>query len=324
MNKKCVVFVGLLILCFVGTGLCQTRFVSYIDKITGWWPPSAIAKGIGLPGYATSKGYNVINFSFWTSNTGPVDVADIISNPLHYVSTQNPWGQNNTVIRQKWMQAYHSAGIKVLVSAFGSTDFPTTEGVDPVQCGEKLAQFVIDCDLDGVDLDWEDNAAMEAGKGEAWLISITRTLRSKLPSPRYIISHAPQAPYFMGTSKYPAGGYITVNNAVGSLIDFYNIQFYNQDSSAYSTFNTLFQQSDGWASGTAVRQIAAKGVPMNKLVVGKPVTQGDVNNSGYVDLNTLVGILKQGKTIGWNAGVMGWQYADDTNWMSTISSALRN
>lgn len=55
--------------------------------------------------------------------------------------------------------------ILVMVSAFGATDFPTSAGKDPVQVGRQLAQFVIDNQLDGVDLDWEDNDAMNAGKG---------------------------------------------------------------------------------------------------------------------------------------------------------------
>jgi len=48
--------------------------------------------------------------------------------------------------------------------------------------------------LDGVDIDWEDNSAMEAGKGEDWLISFQTKLRQLLPN--HVISHAPQGPYF--------------------------------------------------------------------------------------------------------------------------------
>lgn len=52
-----------------------------------------------------------------------------------------------------------------MISAFGATEFPTTNGIDPVDCANKLAAFVAENNLDGVDIDWEDNAAMEAGKG---------------------------------------------------------------------------------------------------------------------------------------------------------------
>tara|TARA_B110000503_G_C7085235_1_gene386979 strand:+ start:509 stop:676 length:168 start_codon:yes stop_codon:yes gene_type:complete len=55
-----------------------------------------------------------------------------------------------------------------MVSAFGSTDDPTHK--DPIEVCEKLGNFVLDNNLDGVDLDYEDNAAMENGTGEDWLI----------------------------------------------------------------------------------------------------------------------------------------------------------
>lgn len=48
-----------------------------------------------------------------------------------------------------------------MVSAFGSTDMPT--GKDPVVVATNLANFVITNNLDGCDIDYEDNSAMEAG-----------------------------------------------------------------------------------------------------------------------------------------------------------------
>lgn len=90
---------------------------------------------------------------------------------------------------------------------------------------EDLGQFVLQNNLDGVDLDWEDNDAMDAGTGEAWLITCMQHLRTLLPaSEGYLITHAPQAPYFEGHAVYKNGGYVTVHHAVGNLIDFYNIQ----------------------------------------------------------------------------------------------------
>jgi chitinase len=79
--------------------------------------------------------------------------------------------------------------------------------------------------FDGVDVDWEDNNAMENGTGEDWLIKFQLKLRQILPN--HIISHAPQAPYFK-EDHYKNGAYVTVNRKVGHTIDFYNIQFYNQ------------------------------------------------------------------------------------------------
>ena len=41
----------------------------------------------------------------------------------------------------------------------------------------NLAKFVIINHFDGVDLDYEDNAAMENGSAEDWLIKCTKILR---------------------------------------------------------------------------------------------------------------------------------------------------
>ena len=113
-----------------------------------------------------------------------------------------------------------------MVSAFGATEQPTTAGFDAIDCATKLANYVSTNNLDGVDIDWEDTVAFQSGTGEAWLITLTKTLRQLLPNA--IITHAPQGPYFAGTSIYPKGGYIAVDQAVGSMIQFYNVQFYNQ------------------------------------------------------------------------------------------------
>jgi hypothetical protein len=41
-----------------------------------------------------------------------------------------------------------------MISAFGATEFPTTEGKDAVQTANSLADFVLANNLDGVDIDW--------------------------------------------------------------------------------------------------------------------------------------------------------------------------
>jgi chitinase len=132
---------------------------------------------------------------------------------------------------------YNQHGVKILISVFGATEFPTNANIDPLACATKLASYVSTNNLDGVDIDWEDNYAMEAGTGERWLIAFTIKLRELLPS--HIITHAPQAPYFC-KEHYKNGGYVTVNNEVGPLIDFYNIQFYNQGNTTYDTYDKLF------------------------------------------------------------------------------------
>jgi len=302
------------------------RLITYINKITAWWPPEAIAGAIGVPGYAPKSAYTTINLAFWTSNNGPVDAALLWANAYEYVSADNPWGNNTQQVQAAWLKAYHDQGIKVLVSAFGDTDFPTSEGKDPNQVAQDLANFVKVNQLDGADLDWEDNSAMDAGTGEQWVITCSNKLRSLLGS-GYIISHAPQAPYFMGAPNYKNGGYLTVDKQAGSGIDYYNIQFYNQATTTYSTYADLFQTSDGWSNGTAVYQIA-KSVNVAKLIVGKPVTTGDATNTGYVTENNLSQYFTQAQQQGsWKAGVFGWQYYSDiqltgNTWINSLAKVF--
>ena len=71
-----------------------------------------------------------------------------------------------------------------------------------------------------------------------------------------------------------------MNNQVGSTIDFYNIQFYNQGGTTYDSYDTLFRKSNGWSTGTSVKQIIDSGVPRNKVFVCKPATQNDAANTG--------------------------------------------
>lgn len=63
--------------------------------------------------------------------------------------------------------------------------------LDPKKTCSELANFVKDNNLDGCDLDYEDNAAFNAGRAESWLIECTKSIREILPVGKYILSHAP-------------------------------------------------------------------------------------------------------------------------------------
>jgi hypothetical protein len=65
--------------------------LTYIDRFNSWWPPSAIAEGLAVPGY-TLNGvklpYNYIVLAFWTYGGGPVDAALVWANPLSYFGAE--------------------------------------------------------------------------------------------------------------------------------------------------------------------------------------------------------------------------------------------
>lgn len=63
------------------------------------------------------------------------------------------------------MNAFHSAGKRVLVAAFGDSDTPTTSGTDAFDECTEIAQWALDHKLDGVNIDYLDAAALEADDG---------------------------------------------------------------------------------------------------------------------------------------------------------------
>jgi hypothetical protein len=305
----------------VGSGITYPIRFAYVDR-TPYWYSTNIAIGLGVPGYAPDNDYNYFALAFWTCGSA-LDMAAIWANALTYFTNAAGFGNTTPDIQKFLRQKYNDAGKKILVSAFGSTSNPTSAS-DPVECATSLGNFVLNNNLDGADIDYEDNTAMNNGIGEAWLIAFTRQLRSIIPG--YIITHAPQAPYFC-KECYKNGGYITVHEQVGDLIDFYNIQFYNQVEDAYTTFSTLFEVSGGPWNGTSVKEINARGVPLNKLVIGKPVLTSDASNTGWVSASDLNGLFNTGLSkYGWYAGLMIWQYPSDTtgSFVSTVATDLIN
>ncbi|KAJ7504340.1 glycoside hydrolase family 18 protein [Mycena galericulata] len=229
------------------------------------------------------------------------------------------WTTLNSTQRLAVKSQYAAAGIKLLVSAFGSTDVPTSTNANPISTATTMANFVIEYNLDGIDVDYEDFNAFDGGTGSAenWLISFTTQLRTILPQGQYIITHAPVAPWF-APNYWGGGGYLKVDASVGSLIDWYNVQFYNQGATEYTTCAGLLTTSSTTWPKTALFQIAASGVPLSKLVIGKPANSGEATN-GYMAPATLAGCLETAKSQGWNAGAMVWEYPGAAaSWIQTV------
>ena len=62
------------------------------------------------------------------------------------------WASLTAAERTSIKAEYAAAGIKLIVSAFGSTDAPTSSGADPVGTANNLAAWVKQYGLDGVDV----------------------------------------------------------------------------------------------------------------------------------------------------------------------------
>jgi len=188
--------------------------------------------------------------AFWFCGTNPMDAAQVWTNFNQYGMNNLGFGSTTKEVQAAIRKKYNDAGIRILVSAFGATEFPTSRGMNATECGTKLGHYVNDNNLDGADADWEDNKAMERGDGEQWLIEFTKAYRSV--SPNTILAHAPQGPYFHA-NYYKNGGYNTVDQKVGHMIDFYFVQFYNQVETKYDSYEELFVHATGPVfAGTSV------------------------------------------------------------------------
>ncbi|KAH8109506.1 glycoside hydrolase family 18 protein [Phellopilus nigrolimitatus] len=275
------------------------HFVIYSDKY--------VSGENGPPNASAIDGFNVFALSFLLTS-GTADQAE-------------EWVQIGASSRSSIKSQYADAGIKLIVSAFGSTDTPTSSGADAIKTANTIAAWVKQYDLDGVDIDYEDFDAINKGDGsaETWLSNFTTQLRTELPQGQYLLTHAPVAPWF-SPGKFGGGAYLTVDKNVGSLIDWYNVQFYNQGTSEYTNCSGLLTNSSSMWPKSALFQIAASGVDLDKLVIGKPATSSDANN-GYIAPATLSTCLSQAKTQGWNAGAMVWEFPDAAaSWISSVRS----
>ena len=79
-----------------------------------------------------------------------------------------------------------------------------------------------------------------------------------------------------------------------------------EGSSEYTTCAGLLTTSGSPYPSSAVFQIAASGVPLDKIVIGKPAASGDASN-GYMSPATLATCVAQAKSEGWDAGVSTWE-----------------
>ncbi|NER86825.1 glycosyl hydrolase family 18 protein [Moorena sp. SIO3A2] len=301
--------IPLTLLSFVPNSLAleSPKVVGYIGQIDTYSPPEAALDDI----LENTGKYNYMIFGFWDF--------DKDENKYKGTGAAEEWEKGTFGDTRKAVERFHQQGIKVLISAGGEYAQPLPDE-DPFEYGYELAKYAKKYNFDGVDFDIENFPNGSPDLTSEWLAIATREVKWEYPEA--IISHAPQAPYFSPAQSF---GYLEVNEKVGDLIDFYNIQYYNQGSSTpYDTFEQLFIYS-GWNQPeTSVIEINYNGVPLDKIVIGKPVTKSDVNNTGYVDPDKLGSFIGDAISNGIEpGGVMGWQWLSDKNsggdWSNIVS-----
>ncbi|WP_247671026.1 glycosyl hydrolase family 18 protein [Pseudoalteromonas sp. MMG005] len=261
---------------------------------------------------ASELPYDVVNLAFLSSSS---------NNPFNLVlsgaiaATESSF-TTNTIEAIKAMQ---HKGQKVLISFGGGTmgsNAYRSLSEDTGKLADSLASFVKNNQLDGVDIDYEDTPAFtgQAGyDGAQFLISLTQELRKRLPSPDYIISHAPQPPY-LEQGGYMAG-YVEVIEQVGQEIDWLNVQFYN---------NPPWSANPDQIVSSYLNYTKLPNMSPEKVIAGFPVTQNDAG-SGYMPVQTIINEvirpIQQQSSLG---GIMNWQFSSDHNgdWIKAIAQSL--
>jgi hypothetical protein len=72
-----------------------------------------------------------------------------------WVSQAYEWTTLTADERASVKSQYAAAGIKLVVSAFGATDVPTSSNADPIATANTMAAWVKQYNLDGIDVDYE-------------------------------------------------------------------------------------------------------------------------------------------------------------------------
>jgi len=269
----------------------------YIDSGINWQDPSTTFKQVA------DAGYNLIILAFNVDNK-PYDAAAA-------------WAQLSDQVQNSTASYIHSKGARITISAGGGTDTPYDKFTGAA-FGQGAATWAKAHHLDGVDFDLENfGPGFKAGSHNTadsiqWVVDATNTARSVLGAGA-TITHAPQPPYF-GPNNGFSDAYTTIYKKAPS-IDYLLVQYYNNGPA--TTYAEIFTS----AGGGAVKEIASYGIPLSKIVVGKPVNSGD-GNGGYVSASGLHALFTQAKSeLGWNAGVMGWEWHSlsvNQQWINTI------
>ena len=123
------------------------------------------------------------------------------------------------------------------------------------------------------------------------------------------------------------------------MINWFNVQYYNQGNENYTSYNQIFVEStttgstDSSFPGTAIEEVAGSStspnsyqtygsptVPQNAMIVGG-ILSASYGSSGYNDPTDLGDwIVQAGTDYGYVGGAMVWQFTNTTTSSVTMTS----
>jgi len=278
--------------------------VVYIDyQSIDWNNPANTVKA------AIDAGFNIVNLAFYL-RSGAADMAVA-------------WQGLSQEVQLDCISYAHQRGAKVLVSAGGATD-ESMYGVAADEYAKQVCDWANANNLDGVDYDLEGILpgfllpGKNADQTYDWFKVLNVTSRSILGEDK-IISHAPQAPYLsqigsQGSWAGSRGGYVEVFNSAaanGGRINFLNVQFYNQGTSNYADYDSIFIKSTSNFPYSSISEVStltqSNGIPPNSIVYGTYLQAND--GSGFHDPSLIRDYInKANQDLNWAAGTMLWAW----------------
>src|SRR5215469_9105277 len=311
-----------------GDSACEGHPIPMSErKVMSTTPPRNViyyndaANLIPLAGIA-SLAYTDVILGFLLPNgktglTGQAYNSDPGSSNSTFDSNGNPYPEDIITLQ--------NAGKNVLISLGGQT-FTTDDwqqyAKDVSGLVQQVAEYVTSNNLNGVDIDYEDDHGFTGGPdgkgvydGIRFLIDLTNGLAQALPPGQNIITHAPAPGYFYSSDIYN-NAYTEIMAQAGNNISWFNCQFYNNSgydepaSTKVSSYSTI-----------------AETTSPSKLLVGTPVGAGAAG-SGYLPLDQfigdVIGPLRQQYPAAFG-GVMGWEFSYDQGgtWADGIGLALQ-
>ena len=282
--------------------------------------------------------------TLYLNNNGTNDI-------LTYADTVQAW-MSLTSDQQITLRTKASdLGITIVVSAFGATSFSSggfqqifdsPNYYDPYVLATDLVSWMKTNNCNSIDLDIEhlptqsdfpdtDKLAQYIGLLSQYVKQIYNTDMGFFPE----LSHAPQPPYFNGNGNWSLFGYVynRVEQYYGSYIDYYLIQYYNQGSYNYTSFDSMFVHDYSFFASVKELINASEisinyaNIPINKIILGKVNNQQEVSvENGFVALydptfspNTMTEFVNSTKTstdtdlLNWSSqgGLMCWIYLVD-------------
>jgi hypothetical protein len=269
----------------------------------GWWFNYDQIKNFIDTASENKITHIVLQFiTLYLNNNGTNDV-------LTYADTVNAWMSLTSDQRINLKSQASNKGITIVVSAFGATSF--SDGFqyifnspnynDPAVLATDLVSWMKSYNCNSIDLDIEhlpmesdypntDQLAQYIGLLSQYIKNFYNTDVGFYPE----LSHAPQPPYFNGNGNWSLFGYVynRVEQYYGKYIDYYLIQYYNQGSFNYTTYDSMFFNDFSYYASVKelinASTISYKyaNIPVNKIILGKPNNQKEVSvENGFVALN---------------------------------------